>query len=192
MVKKKSSEGTGISNHETLDDERQNTDKDLKYKKSHWTPERGRDPWLDLYVEEVTRSVLAKVSKHRTSNLTTGEEKAILELMDDKDIVIRPADKGSGIVVMNAKDYWEKLGREVNDSCTYRPTDGDQTLIVHKKVKLLADKLLKKGFIGKHLHKYLIPALPKAGYIQGNPKLHKEGAPLRAIISGVVAMPRRV
>ena len=168
----------------TENEENLDADKDLKYKKSHWTPERGRDPWLDLYVEEVTKSVMTRVKKHRPGNLTEGEEKAIKELVDDEDIVIRPADKGSGIVVMNSRDYWEKLRKEVNDSSTYKPTEGDQTQIIHKKVKTLADNLLKNGYIGKHLHKYLVPTLPKAGYIQGNPKLHKEGAPLRAIISG--------
>ena len=164
-------------------DRNTNEDQDIKYKKSHWTPERGRDPWLDLYVEEVTKSVLTRVGKHRSGNLTKGEEKAIIELMEDKDIVIRPADKGSGIVVMNAKDYWEKLRKEVDDDSTYKNTEGDQTQVISRKVKILVDNLFKKGYIGKHLHKYLVPTLPKAGYIQGNPKLHKEGAPLRAIIS---------
>ena len=161
-----------------------NTDPDLRYKKSHWTPEKGRDPWLDLYIEEVKRSVLAGVAKNREDNLSKKEEEAFMELMLDEDIVIRPADKGSGVVVGNTKDYWDKLYRELEDSSTYRPTDGDQTQKVYKKVKLLADRLYKKGYIGKHLHRYLIPTLPRAGYIQGNPKLHKEGAPLRVIISG--------
>ena len=52
------------------------------------------------------------------------------------------------------------------------------------KVKFLADKLFRKSYIGKHLHKYLIPACPKPGYLQGNPKLHKESHPLRAVLSG--------
>ena len=29
-----------------------------------------------------------------------------------------------------------------------------------------------------------MPSLPKAGYLQGNPKLHKTGAPVRTIVSG--------
>lgn len=51
-------------------------------------------------------------------------------------------------------------------------------------MKNLADKLLRKGYIGKYLHKYLIPTRPRPGHLQGNPKLHKEGHPLRAIVSG--------
>ena len=159
-------------------------ERDLKYKKSRWMPEKGRDPWLDMYVDEVTRSILDGVSKNRASNLSREEEQAVLDLLKDDSIIIRPADKGSGVVIMDTTDYFEGLKREVNDPSTYRSTEKDQTQLVHAKVKSLADKLLKKGYIGKHLHKYLIPSRPKPGYLQGNPKLHKEGHPLRVIVSG--------
>ena len=160
------------------------TEQDLCYKKSHWTPEKGRDPWLDMYIEEVTMSVLDGVSRTSDSNMSKREEKALTDLLNDSSIVIRPADKGSGVVVLNTKDYLERLQKVVDDSSTYRSTNTDQTQIIYRKVKSLADKLFRKGYIGKHLHKYLIPAHPKPGYLQGNPELHKEGHPLRAIVSG--------
>ena len=178
------SAGTGVARDSSDHDTDSSVDQDSKYKKSRWTPEKGRDPWLDVYIEEVIRSVLGGVKKDRDSNLTKGEEQAFLDLMNDSDIVIRPADKGSGIVVMDAETYFGSLQEEVNDPSTYRSTARDQTQAVYKKVKTLADKLLKKGYIGKHLHKYLIPTRPRAGHLQGNPKLHKEGHPLRAIVSG--------
>ena len=85
---------------------------------------------------------------------------------------------------MDTADYFKKLQHELNDLSTYQPSDKDQTNDVCKKVKTLADKLLRRGYIGKHLHKYLIPTLPRPGYLQGNPKLHKVGHPLRVIVSG--------
>ena len=139
---------------------------------------------MDTYIDEVVKSVLGGFSKSNKSNLTKAERQALLDLMNDKDIIIRPADKGSGVVVMNAKDYFDGLQKEVSDCSTYQPTDKDPTQAVYRKVKALADRLLKKGYIGKHLHRYLIPTRPRPGYLQGNPKLHKEGNPLRAIISG--------
>ena len=102
----------------------------------------------------------------------------------DREIVIRPEENGSGVVVMSANDYWDRLHKILDDSTTYRQTKGYLTQVVYKKVKLLADRLYRQGYIGRHLHKYLLPALPRAGCAQGNPKLHKAGAPLRVIISG--------
>ena len=108
-------------------------DRDQQYKRSHWTPERGRDPWLDVYIEEVVRGILDGVTKKTDRNLSGGEEKALIELLNDKDIIIRPADKGAGIVVMNAVDYLDRLQREVSDSSTYTPTEKEQTNTAHKK-----------------------------------------------------------
>ena len=55
---------------------------------------------------------------------------------------------------------------------------------IQKKVKDLADRLRAKGLVGKYQHQYLIQKIPQPGLLQGNPKLHKKGAPLRVIISG--------
>ena len=148
---------------------------DDQLKKSNWTPPKGRDPSLDLYIEEVTKDILASLSSRRERNLSRGEEEALKRLPDDDKIVIRPADKGSGIVFLNSEDYWHRLQEEVGDSSTYRQTEGEQTKAVSKKVKALADRLLSKGYIGRHHHKYLTPTMPRAGYLQGNPKTSQGG-----------------
>ena len=93
------------------DNEPVSKDPDLKYKESRWTPEKGRDPWLNLYEEEVIQSVINGLAKNCNSNLTKGEEQAIMELMNDDDIIIRPVDKGSGVVVMGAADYFKNFSR---------------------------------------------------------------------------------
>ena len=48
----------GLGDNETV-----SKDPDLKYKESRWTPEKGRDPWLDLYVQEVIQSVANGLAK---------------------------------------------------------------------------------------------------------------------------------
>ena len=79
----------------------------------------------------------------RGTYVSRGEEEVLKRLLDDDTIVIRPADKGSGIVVMNSEDYWDRLQEEVRYSSTYRQTGGEQTKAVSKKVKALADRLRK-------------------------------------------------
>ena len=159
-------------------------DDDSKYKQSRWVPPRGREPWLDMYLDEVTASVLRETKTRGTGNLSKDEEAALLSLIQDDSIVIRPADKGSSIVIMNTEDYLAKLDEEVGDTTTYQPVSSDQTSQVHKRVRRIVDDLARNGHIGPHQKAYLLPARPQPGHLQGNPKLHKPGAPLRAIISG--------
>ena len=56
------------------------------------------------------------------------------ELLNDDDIVIRPADKGSGIVVMDTHDYVTKLNDEMANNTTYKQVATDNTTTVQNKV----------------------------------------------------------
>ena len=58
-----------------------------------------------------------------------------------------------------------------------------RTSKVHRKVKLLAEELYRKGYISVNLKSYLVPKLPKPGKLKGNPKVHKAGNPYRCIVS---------
>ena len=86
-------------------------DPDSKFKTSTWTPPKGRDPCLDMYLEEVTSSSIRDVSRRGRHNLTPGEEAALTALVKDDSIIIRPADKGSAIVILNREDYMGNSGR---------------------------------------------------------------------------------
>ena len=170
-------------NREDADSDNINTE-DNTYKESKWTPPKGRDPCLDLYIEEVAREILQRSHRKVKGNLTKGEERALCDLIEDRSIIIRPADKGSGIVVMDADEYERQLHSEMQDGSTYRSTDSDQTRAVQAKVKNLAQNMHKRGIIGKHQLRYMIASNPQPGRLQGNPKLHKTGHPLRTIVSG--------
>ena len=52
--------------------------------------------------------------------------------------------------------------------------------------------MFKEGVINKDLQQYLIPKYPKNGKLKGNPKLHKDGAPFRTIVSGVNTQTERM
>ena len=56
-------------------------------------------------------------------NLSRREEVAMRDLILDDSIVIRPADKGSGIVILDAKDYESSLKKELEDCSTYSKID---------------------------------------------------------------------
>ena len=117
-------------------------------------------------------------------NITKGEEAAIRELMHDDSIVIRPADKGSGIVILNTEDYSATIEKELKDSTTYLETDNDRTKDVHNSIKRLVDSMYKRGLIQKEMCNYLKPVDTRSGKVQGNPKLHKQNIPYRIIVNG--------
>ena len=60
-------------------------------------------------------------------NLKKHELHALRRLRNDKDIVILPADKGRVTVVVDNKDYPDKMDTLVNDKQTYEPLKRDPT-----------------------------------------------------------------
>lgn len=89
---------------------------------SGWTPKASLNKELDRYInvvtEEITNYVPTKIS-HRKKNLHQEDFKAIQELRNNKDIVIKPADKGGAVVVMDKKDYLTEAYRQLNDTSIY-------------------------------------------------------------------------
>jgi len=132
----------------------------------------------------VKEDVIAGLNRRFKLNITKVEEYAMKELLNDDEIVIRPADKGSGIVVMDRDEYVRKLQCEMSDSATYEEVPGDRTKTVQNKVKKVVDTLYKKGSIDNELRRYMTGYDGTSGKLQGNPKLHKPGMPLRTIVNG--------
>ena len=49
-----------------------------------------------------------KISNDKYNNLTSKEQEALHDLKNDKNIVIKGADKGSAVVVWDTEDYIRK------------------------------------------------------------------------------------
>ena len=154
-------------------------------KKSSFTPNKGRDMWLDMYIEMVKTDITNSLQKLGKLNISPGENDAFLSLLHNDDIVIRPADKGSGIVVLDKVKYIQSLQKEMEESDSYDVTDEDQTKKSLREVKKLVNKMYRDGAISKDIKQFLIPRYPKAGSLKGNPKLHKNNAPMRTIVNGM-------
>ena len=85
-------------------------------------------------------------------NITHKEKDAFYSHLDNEDIVIRPTDKGSGIVILDKDDYINKLQKEMTESAAYVETEKDLTDEIMKKIKKLVNKMHKGGAIGKEMH----------------------------------------
>ena len=85
-----------------------------------WMPPAGRDQALDLYIQIVKDDILKGIKKNGKMNVTVTEEQALKSLLNDQSIIIRPADKGSGIVVLDTQDYIQQVEEQLQDDTTYR------------------------------------------------------------------------
>lgn len=87
---------------------------------SAWEPHISQlpSPLLDLIREDGT--ALSNL-KHtlEVPNLTLGEEQALKELIKNREIVIKPADKGRAIVLIDLADYVTEALRQLRDTQYY-------------------------------------------------------------------------
>ncbi len=73
--------------------------------KSSWVPPKNRDVALDTYINSVSSEVLKVPNTWAPNNLLQDERHALTQLRQSPDIVIKRADKGSAVVVMNTHEY---------------------------------------------------------------------------------------
>ncbi|XP_071052554.1 uncharacterized protein [Onthophagus taurus] len=91
-----------------------------------------------LKTEEIRQEVarVLKSAKPPKSNLTIGEKKALRSIKEKSEIVVLPADKGNTTVVMERKEYDDKM-MNLLDPATYRKIKRDPTDKIVRKMKEL-------------------------------------------------------
>jgi hypothetical protein len=114
-------------------------------------------------------------------NLSREEKKAITSLKA-KNVVITQADKGNSTVVLDKQEYEEKLVR-VTETETFMKLKKDPTEAEARKVTKLLTECEKRGEISREERLRLTVKAPRCPVLFGLPKLHKEGVPLRPIVS---------
>ena len=68
-------------------------------------------------------------------NLSRQEREAIKKLQKRIDIVIKPADKGSGTVIMDYNWYVDECLRQLNDNKYYQKQTKDLTEKIQERIK---------------------------------------------------------
>ena len=119
----------------------------------------------------------------RKDNLTPSERESLKRLRNRDDKIIKPADKGSAVVVMNKTDYIAEANRQLSDDRFYKKLSYDPTAEHTEKVKSLLKEMIDGEEIDEDTFNYLQPENPKPGRFYLLPKIHKTGNPGRPIIS---------
>ena len=82
-----------------------------------------------------------------SDNLTKEQRMGITELCNNKNIVIKKADKGSAVVVMNTTDYLREGYRQLGDTNFYTKLKNDPTDSVSDKITRTLIEMKNKGYI---------------------------------------------
>ncbi|XP_013380543.1 uncharacterized protein LOC106151709 [Lingula anatina] len=126
-----------------------------------------------------------KSSKPPTDNISREERRALLDLKKDKSIMILAADKGRATVVLNRTDYEHKIQQLLNDDNTYEKLKRDPTAAYKRKLTKCLLRLQKEGKLSRSQYAQLYPTAETPPKLYGLPKIHKEGTPLRPIVSSI-------
>ena len=98
--------------------------------------------------------------------------------------MILPADKGNTTVVMDKDEYVAKIETLLEDG-TYRKLKKDPTSSVESKICQALKECEKKGFMDQKQRIHLQQQFSTPPQLYGLPKVHKEGTPLRPIVSAI-------
>ena len=110
-------------------------------------------------------------------NLNKAEKEALRDLQGRRDIIIKPADKGSAVVIMNIADYLAEGYRQLADSNFYRPVSEDLTAEHNSIISDFVATMFLKGEITEKTCDFLVPTKPRMPQLYLLPKIHKPQRP---------------
>ncbi len=145
-------------------------DVSLVRNKSNFVPPKSKDEHLELYLKTISTCRKQKVNVKK-SNISYREQKALQNLMNDDTIIIKEADKGGAIVIMDKEFYRQKILELLNDPENYQKISANKD----KKVLKLITNLTRKyadELTNKELD-YLTQFNYKTSNFYGLPKIHK-------------------
>ena len=155
-------------------------------KKSSWMPPKNRVPSMETYVQVVNTQVnKPSNSTHRFhDNMPRDERQALKTLKSRTDIIIKPADKGSAVVVMDRQKYIDGVMKHLDNRTNYDILDSDPTANFSKQIQTTLTNMHSRDVLTNKALAFLSPTGSKAARFYILPKIHKPGNPGRPIVSG--------
>lgn len=144
---------------------------------STWIPSRDR---LPQEINSLIERDLNIIKTHyrptqERHNLSKQEVKAIRELASNRHIIVKPADKGSAVVIQSRHQYITEARRQLSDTTYYKKLTEPIYLKTIPIVHQILDALQEKKFITKKQKQFLkgdIQPRERRFYIL--PKIHKD------------------
>ena len=119
--------------------------------KSSWCPDKNRELALETYLQELEKRILESDFNARSyapvnRNLSREEQQTLENLREYDDIVIKKADNGLGVAIMDKDRYIAEGMRQLKDRQVYIPVSEDPTEEMRLKVTAAVTKLGKIGW----------------------------------------------
>jgi hypothetical protein len=98
-------------------------------------------------------------------NLSVCEERALYNLKKRRDIVVKEADKGSAVVVMDRARYIAECKRQLEDTSVYMPLTADPSKENFRSIKILLDRMLEIVLITEDQANFALPLFFYSGLL---------------------------
>lgn len=150
-----------------------NDDESIVSNKSDFMPPKGRNQYLDKFIDTVKTFPIEQLSGKNTfrNNINKLEWDAIENLKNDESIIIKEADKGSAVVIMD-REYYKSLCLSVLENSTYYEKQPSyESKEVMQKLKTIINEYGQQ--LTEKETKYLLSFNIKTSNFYGLPKIHK-------------------
>ena len=129
------------------------------------------------------RNAILELKTHdKTSQNTLNILKTLAK---DESIHITHPDKGKGVVILNKHEYISKMLDILNDTTTFTAIDEDATISKEDSLVRILQRITNRGFLTEKEHSLAKPKGSHCARMHGLPKTHKQGIPLRPVISSI-------
>ena len=148
----------------------------------------SREPYLNSYVAKLRQDIRERLTyNHRfqRDNLNKRERVALKGLSSNKDIIIKPADKGGATVILNIGDYIAEAMRQLNNEEYYKRVEEDLTSQHEQLINQCISDLINNCDLDMDTGQLLRPANSRTPIFYMLPKIHKPNKPGRPVISSI-------
>ncbi len=141
---------------------------------------------LTISVEKILKFEKMKIPRPPRPNVPRDVLQELMDLARREEVTFVEADKGSGIILMSRSEYHEKMYRDVlSDSNTHEEVPEDPLKSLSARFKDLLKTLKAAGKMLPEEEKLIVEHDPVLPRMFGLPKLHKQGHPMRPVVSCV-------
>ncbi|CAC5412144.1 unnamed protein product [Mytilus coruscus] len=153
--------------------DKENRDESIVRNKSVYKSSKGKNKALDTFCDHITNFPFNEIQSPKCRPNTSRQEwKKIYKLKNNKDMIIKEADKGSAVVIMDLNYYINIANNLLQDNTYYEKEKNYNQSKIKKQIIIACIHLLRKGLTDKECD-YLTNFKCKSSNFYGLPKIYK-------------------